>query len=68
MDPKITTDLQQKFRLAFFDGDMDGATRIATDAGFATEESAESAAEGGGRVAGPWLIGHSTWRKARTRT
>lgn len=32
MDPKITTDLQQKFRLAFFDGDMDGATRIATDA------------------------------------
>ena len=32
MDPKNITDLQQKLRLAFFDGDKDEATRISTDA------------------------------------
>ena len=32
MSTQNITDLQQKFRLAFFDDDMDEATRIATDA------------------------------------
>ena len=32
MDPKITTELQRKFRLAFFDGDRDEVTRISADA------------------------------------
>ena len=41
MGPDSITALQEKFRIAFFDGNQDGATRIATDAvaaGFAADK------------------------------